>query len=306
MDSIRIEFPNPVLAAGRDDYIDSCSFYTTFDEAAIEVTSDDIVIPISYQLCCRGLRELIDSDKATVIVTVKSSAASYSRIFTFGNAGTDMVIRIPKYQVVRRIELTGSIVAKTAIKSFKCDGEFNALYFENQTFEIRKGDILAIEDSRIIYVDDSELERPISSIFTINNVPNQDDQIIPYFEGDKIEINLCTQLFDLYYDFKDFNNGSLRRYVTSVIVYPVLIEAISRICSALQTGDTAQRDLRWFRAIELKASKFGISMESYEDSYSTLANKLLGEITLDALQGFKDTLDSEMNSGETQIIGGDS
>ena len=48
MKAIKDEFPNPVLAAGRDDYIDSCSFRTVFDENEIIVdlgayTGDTII-----------------------------------------------------------------------------------------------------------------------------------------------------------------------------------------------------------------------------------------------------------------------
>ena len=53
MKSVKTEFPNPVLASGRDDYIDSCQFGTTFEETEISVTADDIVIPINYNLVCK-------------------------------------------------------------------------------------------------------------------------------------------------------------------------------------------------------------------------------------------------------------
>ena len=45
-------------------------------------------------------------------------------------------------------------------------------------------------------------------------------------------------------------------------------------------------------------------MRNYDGCPTTLANDILGDIALDALKSFKDTLDSEINSGETQMIGG--
>lgn len=77
MKAIKDEFPNPVLAAGRD-YVDSCSFRTIFDENEIIVDSENIVIPTKYSLVCNGLQALIDSGDAVVVISVKSSAASYS------------------------------------------------------------------------------------------------------------------------------------------------------------------------------------------------------------------------------------
>lgn len=116
------------------------------------------------------------------------------------------------------------------------------------------------------------------------------------------------ELFDLYYKFKDFNNGVLRRYAAGIIVYPVLVEAITIIIGYyqnVQNGDDEDlSEKRWFRAIEHKSANLGINIQDYDESSTTLADKLLGGVALDALKSFKDTLDSEVNSGETEMIGG--
>lgn len=305
MRAIKEEFPNPVLAAERDDYIEECRFYTSFSENDISVDTDDIFIPIKYVLECKGLQKLIELGDAVVTVLIKSSAASYRRLYKFAKGENEMTIAVPKYSVINKMELTGSIIAAHDIKEFSCDGEFNELYFGTSTFEIRKGDILATEESRSIYVDDSELEKPISSIFSIKRCEEQEQDIIPIFEDHKIEICLNKELNDLYHQFKDFNNGALRRYLTGIVVYPVLIEALTYLRAFFQGEDVeVYRELRWFRTIEKKAEKLGIDLASCEDSYTTIANRLLGGISLDALKSFKNTLDNEINSGETQMLGG--
>lgn len=309
MKSIKEEFPNPVLAAGRDDYSENCCFYTTFEENKIVVDSENIVIPIKYTLQCDGLQNLVFAERAAVIVSVKSGAASYSKLFRFPKDCSEMSILIPKFGVIKKFELNGSIVASENIDRFCCPDEFNDLYFGSSTFEIRKGDILATEDSKTIYVDDSELEKPIASIFDIKRREKQEHDIEPNFYGEKIEILLRSDLYDLYYKFKDFNNGALRRYATGIIVYPVLVEAITYIVGYYQREDGGievddYSEKRWFRAINHKADKIGLDLRTYQDSPTTLANDLLGNIALDALKRFKDTLDSEVNSGETQMIGG--
>lgn len=168
---------------------------------------------------------------------------------------------------------------------------------------------MATEDSRSIYVDDTELEKPISSIFDISRHDDQESDVVPNFEDEKIQIFLKNELYDLYYKFKDFNNGVLRRYAAGIIVYPVLVEAVGYVISHYQNGGesddgTGYSGKRWFRAIDHKADAKGIDLRSYEGYPTTLANDMLGDIALDALKSFKDTLDSEMNSGETQMIGG--
>ncbi len=305
MKSVKNEFPNPVLAAGRDDYVESCRFNTTFSEEDITIDSDNIIIPISYTLICNGLQQLIDNGSAAVIISVKSSAASYSRLFRFEKDSTDMILKIPKYSVVKRVEIAGSIIAAAAIGNFRCDGEFNDMYFGSQTFEIRKGDILAREDSRMIYIDDSELEKPISSIFNITKLSEQEEFIVPDFSDEKINICLRPELYDQYYHFKDMNGGMLRRYITGIVVYPVLVEAITKICNYYQYGsDEVSSDRRWFRAIEHKAEKYNIKLDNYFDPPTMLADKLLGNVAYEALRSLNDMLESEMNNGESQMMGG--
>lgn len=309
MKSVKNEFPNPVLATGRDDYIESCRFYTTFREEDIVVDVENIVFPINYVLDCNGLSEMVQSGQAVVVVAVKSSAASYSKLFRFPADSKELTISVPKFSVVNKMDITGNIIAACNIDRFSCEGEFNSLYFGNSTFEIRKGDILATEETRSIYVDDTELEKPISSIFDISRNDEQESEVVPSFYGEKIEIFLKSELYDLYYKFKDFNNGSLRRYAAGIIVYPVLVEAVGYVIGYYQNGGdtdegTNYSEKRWFRAIDHKANIKGIDLRDYDGCPTTLANDILGDIALDALKSFKDTLDSEMNSGETQMIGG--
>ena len=310
MRAIKNEFPNPVLAKDRDDYIESCCFYTTLEENDIVVGKENISIPIKYSLECEGLKKLLESEDAVVIVIVKSSAASFSRLYRFPLNDTKTIVEIPKYSVVNKIEITGFIVAANNIDNFNCPGEFNDLYFGSMTFEIRKGDILATEDSRIIYVDDSELEKPISSIFYVSESNEISSDIFPDFNDHKITIYLKKNLYDLYYALKDFNNGSLRRYTIGIIVYPVLVEAITYVIGYYQnkeddsSGGQTYSDYRWFRTIVKKAEEAQIDLHTYADPVTSLADRLLGEISLDALKSFKDTLDREMDSGETQILGG--
>ena len=309
MKSVKNEFPNPVLATGRDDYIESCRFYTTFREEDIVVDVENIVFPINYVLDCNGLSEMVQSGQAVVVVAVKSSAASYSKLFRFPADSKELTISVPKFSVVNKMDITGNIIAACNIDRFSCEGEFNSLYFGNSTFEIRKGDILAKEETRSIYVDDTELEKPISSIFDISRNDEQESEVVPSFYGEKIEIFLKSELYDLYYKFKDFNNGSLRRYAAGIIVYPVLVEAVGYVIGYYQNGGdtdegTNYSEKRWFRAIDHKANIKGIDLRDYDGCPTTLANDILGDIALDALKSFKDTLDSEMNSGETQMIGG--
>ena len=308
MKAVKEEFPNPVLAPGRDDYIEECSFRTDIISDGITVDNENIIVPVKYELVCEGIRNSISKGDAVVIMKVGCSETAYRELFRFSCDNQELMIRIPKYAVATKIELEGSVIASRRIQRFKCQNEFNPLYFSEEVFDIRKGDLLAVGESVTVYIDDSELEKPLSSVFIISKNDEQTEEVIPDFYGDRIEIRLKSELYDLYYLFKDFNNGALRRYATGIIVYPVLVEAVGYIVGYYQNeSDGGIEDFsnkRWFRAIEHKAASKAYDMRNYEGTASTLANELLGDIALDALKRFKDTLDSEINSGETEMIGG--
>ena len=105
---------------------------------------------------------------------------------------------------------------------------------------------------------------------------------------------------------KDFNNGSLRRYLTGIIVYPVLVEGIAKICEFYRGNGTDYSSRRWFRAIEHKLKNIDIELERDYDNYSytELSDRLLGGIALDGLTSVETTIDGEVNSGEYVNTGG--
>ena len=305
--SIIIDYPNPVLSAERDDYIEGCKFDVSFVESEIVVDENNIRIPAKLDLVCAGLSDLIKKGQAVVVVLINSSASFFRKTYVFSKDEHEKMIDIPKYSVKRNIEFTGYILAAETIKDFYCDAEFNELYFKNIPFLVEKADVLAKGQSRIIPIDDSELEKPISSIFTIIKNSDSGEDIETDFEDEKIIIKLSERLNALYWEMKDFNNGSFRRYLTSVIVFPSLVEAIEKICNFYNYEEGSCSEKRWFRAIEYRLSsdfKIDLSQMQNDYSYVQLADKLLGGIAFDGLKSAKDTIDQESNNGEYVNIGG--
>ncbi|MBD5086420.1 MAG: hypothetical protein HDT32_03570 [Clostridiales bacterium] len=308
--SLNIDYPNPVLSIEGDDYNDGCSFDISFKEEDIIVDENNICINAKCELKCNGLSELIRQGKAAIVVLIYSSAASYRRAFEFNateSAELTKVIKIPKFDVKRNIEFCGYILAKEDIKSFRCDGEFNDIYFREISFTVRKADVLAQGQMRTIPIDDSELEKPISSIFSIRKNTHSEAEIEANFDIDeKIVVYLSERLNQLFYDIKDFNNGALHRYLNGIVVYPVLVEGIAKIYEHYQNDDSGYSEKRWFKAIEYKLQGMGVNLEEgFDDrSYVELADKLLGGIAYDGLISMKNTIDEETNNGEYVNTGG--
>ena len=304
MKDMIVEYPYPVLEAGRDDYTSKCFFDVSFEENTITVDSYNINVPVTYRLESESLKSMLEQKKAEIVVSVRSNAASYGDLVRFPEETSELLLKIPKFSVVRTIEIVGYILAKTEISDYMGE-DLNPIYFAGAKFNLKRGALLAIGETRRIPIDDSELQKPLSSIFNIRNGGNeQEETVTTDFSDEKIVISVKPELHRLYGSMLEENNGALKRYTTSVLVTPVLVEAIDKIILYYQGNGDDYSEKRWFRAIEKKCEKLGITLENYDDSPVTLANKLLGNITVDSLNNVKETLESELNSGATTSYGG--
>lgn len=301
-----LDYPNPVLSADRDDYIEGCSFDVLFDEEMISVDDEYINIPARYELKSEGLLKYVKNGTANIVVLIYSSGTMFRNAYVFDADKSEMPIRIPKFNVKDDIEFSGYILANENIDNYRLD-EFNDLYFKGIPFAVKKADVLAKGIERRIPVDDSELEKPISSIFSINKNEDAEMDVEADFETDqKIIINLCEELNQLYWAMRDSDGGALRRYLNGIIVYPVLVEAIAKMVDTYREIGTDYSEKRWFRTIEHKLQNLNIDLSEDPEkySYTALADKLLGNIAKDGLKSVKETLDRELNNGEYTQIGG--
>ena len=306
--SAYIDYPNPVLSIERDDYNENCAFDVSFNEEDITVDENNILIPTTCELKCEGLSNLITQGKAAVVVLVSSSAAFYRRAFEFDATTLSATIEIPKFDVRKSIDFCGYILAKEDIKEFRCDGEFNDLYFKNMSFYVKKADVLAQGQTRVIPIDDTELEKPISSIFSIRRNTHSESQIEAFFDDpdEKIVVYLSEKLNQLYYEMKDFNNGVMHKYLNGIIAYPVLVEAIAKICDYYRECGADYSEKRWFKVVEHKLKGLNVDLSTDFDNYSytELADQLLGGISYEGLLSVKDTINDEANGGEYVNTGG--
>lgn len=309
-------YPHPFLAEDRDDYSSECSFRTLFNQEAIVIDNENINIPIEYELKCQGLEKLLSNKQIAPVIKIYSPEASYTRIFHFPEGKTKVTVQIPKYDVIRQLEITGLLIAQEPIQGFTCE-EFNPIYFGKVVFNIRKGDILAGEPIRCIYLDASEYEKPLSSIFSIKPDFEARFGIKSFFGNDKIEVYLNENLYNLYNQYNAFKLEEQIRYFNGVIIFPTLVEALNKMREEiLISAGSYSRTSLWFRSIEEKLKKIypelaQLNSESDDDNLSPYeeelvqileestktANLLLGDISVRAMEGleaiWKDLADTD-------------
>ncbi len=296
------EFPHPVLINNGSDYT-GCSFDLMINELKIE--GDDLKGEIEYSLNSQGLIDLLNDNKLKVLVKIQSPKTAYRKIFEIKNNSNKEIFTILKNHVADKIEISGMIIAAEAIEHFSLE-EHNKVFFDSANFEIRKGDILAIHPGFEQKIDSSEMEGPVASIFNISR-RDMNVAIKPDFSDNKIEINLNNQTHDAYFELKN-KNDELKKYLSAVVVFPVLVEALSILKGVqdnLNTRDAylyeAYTDKRWYRVIENKILQKNINLQ---DIYLTeAANIILGDIVQNSLINLKETF--SMFDGEVESGGGD-
>ena len=89
-----------------------------------------------------------------------------------------------------------------------------------------------------------------------------------------------------------------RRYLSAVIVLPALVEALTIM--QIEQQDKAYEGLRWYRAIKAKLPSIGVTdIVDPGMPLTTVANRLLGDVSWEALFSLKETIDDINRNSET-------
>ncbi|MBS6940889.1 MAG: hypothetical protein KH142_05315 [Slackia piriformis] len=290
---LKADYPYPVLLPDNDDYVSGCRFSFEIGDAAC-VEGEYIVLPVSYELVGSMLNGFCSDGAAVVALSVESSSVSYNRLFVFSGDCAESVIKIPRLDVKDKIDVQCLVIAASELKIDGGMSDLNSDYFQNTWFSLEKGDVLAKTLVHTIYLDDTELEKPLASIFSINERVGLDCDLVPMYDQQKINIDVSPDLYRLYYDYAYKNGGVLERFATGAIVFPVLVDAINLIRS--RSDD--ENDARWCRSIIAKCEKLSIDVRSDDVNAATLADKLLGGISLGCMKAFDESANDGVNSGE--------
>lgn len=295
MKSQQQDFPHPYLAKGRNDYVEGSSFTMALEEQQIE--GDSFRFCFRYTLNCAGIQNLLDSGAVKVILRIKSPSASYRTMHDFNIHTRKCTVTIPKQAVTKSIYAQGFLVVANEIKGFSLP-ELNQVYFHGISFALRKGDILGESDEFEIMLDDSELQKPLSSIFEIQCQEEFPETITPNFGGEKIRILLSQRLYDIYFNLR--KRGEFRRFLSAVIIVPALVEALSLMQAGPREDGIDIEHKRWYRAINAKLPSVNVDdITEPGIPLTTIANRLLGDISWEALNSLKTTIDSINQASET-------
>lgn len=306
-----INFPHPFLSDYSEDYSRECSFSVNLGE--VQETAHAFVLPFTYAVTSSGLEEMIAKEEATVVIRVYCSYTSYREVFKFV-AGSRLVLEIPKENVAKKLELQGSIVAVVGNKAFDLP-EHNKKFFAGTTIELKRGNILAEDDPIDINIDDSELEKQLSSIIVIDSIVGLDCLDVNYNDGEDglIHVRMPKEEYDEYFALRqNYKRYGISRFLQAAVIIPALTEAIQLLrTEAIQKeldsefeekyGTTVWADSIFEKCDELKRDITDDSLSAYG-----LANEILHFVTKDAVSELhKKAQEMYNNNGATRIGGVD-
>jgi len=304
-----INFPHPMLNEYSKDYDETCEF--SIELGDIQENTYEFILPFAYTITSSGLKSMIDSSEATVVIKLYCSATSYREIYKF-KANSELSILIPKSNVAKRIELHGFIISAVDSKTFSLP-EHNQQFFSGSAIEIKKGNILADTDVIQINIDDSELEKQLSSIVLIDSTSGIDSLDVNYLndEDGLIHIRMPEDEYQEYFTLrKSYNRYGISRFLQSAVIMPALTEAIQ-----LLRAEAVQKDVDpefeeqygltvWADSILNKCDDLQKDISDTSISAYSLANEILRFVTKDAVSELhKKAQEMYNNNGATRMGG---
>jgi hypothetical protein len=268
-------FPYPVLANSfNNDYIDS-EFDIIINET---ITKTTIILKMLPKLKNNGLEELIKDDKASFFMHIECPYTCFRELFVI--PFEEKTIEISADKVEGDIQICPFIVALKDLLDYT-NNCFNKDY-ENTSFFIERGNILAIGYEKIITIEkENDNLLNVSSIFVVTEIKdeNYEDIIIDY-SGDKIGIRLPGKIFKKFVSINQ-NNLNAQPILHSMLIIPALIKCIEELKQKVDTLYEYE-GRRWFKVLCKAALKVGneINSESLPNIDSFILSQKIMENTI--------------------------
>lgn len=271
-------FPHPVLADFLNDFA-----FGSFSSQINVSTSDNIYnVESNFQLEDDDIKKYISNKQAEFAVHIECPFTYYRRIFTSQN--NYLNFNIPARLLEGRVELSSFITAADGIDNYK-SSNFKDI-FKKFSFEIDKGDILAVGDQINFEAEkDTDAVKNIPSIFAVEAHPDKNANALDVStNSEKIIIFLPKKSFNTYKTLRQDPN--LSSVLASIIVTPVLTEIIEDFKNGKGEILLDSQSHRWFRVLNKKLQEIGIDLKnnnSFSESSVAVVQELIGNPAVKAL-----------------------
>ena len=249
-----ITFPYPVLGNG-DDYSDS-AFQAVVD-IDLDGEEDDQKLKIAYRfnLSNQEIRRKIDEKNASYALEIVCVDSFFRSVLLVPEEGDHY---LPIGDLYGRLNIQPLVIATGSVTAFSST-DFNEEY-EGHRFQIEPGDMLAIDDMVVRYIEFLHLN--FESLVRITT--SQDVDPLEYgfdTENDLLTINMgekFREIWNAYHIQQEFAP------LLAMSVYKdCLVAALEAISTSDSDGDAEQ--WRWARALNTKLAQLNISVPENPD-----------------------------------------
>lgn len=265
-----ISYPYPVLTSYGDDVIPPLNVDNISPSMALD-ENNDYILSVACDLKDTTLMQLITANAAEFMMEIDCKNSFYRR--SIRQPGNVFTVSLPRKIMAGRTAFNIFVVAK---ENFKYTSPNFHTDYEGQSFDVEKGDVLAIFDSFTYDFDIAYSKlKAYSSIMSIRKSDNETCSEIKYlFDSDKIIVEMPQIMFDAYNQFK------LDPQYTAAMHASVVQNAL--LAALLQEddwGSDTDDELLWKRTIKYRVAheeQFkGLDLEDKENMVA-IAQKLLG------------------------------
>jgi hypothetical protein len=272
-------FPHPVLTPFSDDLIE-CDFQCAL---STETTAKEYKLVALIKVSNRVMQKLVQNGQGVFALHIECPATRYRTMLK--SKENEFSFDVPVDRLDGRFQICAFILAEQDFDYY--NPNFHPDY-EGATFSVRKGDILAADETKTYYAEKIlDTLKQIPSIFTIARNDNQDAPPIDIdAQGNKIVILLAPRQYERYLHLR--LDQVLRPVLNAIIVFPALTHILDLINPENQAdGPSDREDLRWYRVLRIKLAEQGIHLEAEEalpESAVNLASKLIGDPIADGME----------------------
>lgn len=276
--------PYPVLAAFRDDYLNSA-----FNARIVGSQQfGDLQLQVSFELREPYLKDLISQGMAEYAIHIECPPASYRTCVRTSQDAYSL--KLDRTIVRDVVEVCTYIVASRDIRGFRSPN-FHPDY-DGISFDIGSGGILAIGHSSRLKVRDAEdMARHPSILKVMSADPSQKESMTVVMEkSSNVLISLRPDLYEAYVLLGD---GSRADVILSMVIMPALQLVLTRMRGAEDPespGDSDYQGLEWYESMVELLRRNGISVKDIDNfnndsSALAIAQKILSDPLERSLRG---------------------
>lgn len=279
------QYPHPVLSYFSDDLV-NCAFQSALK---ITTTRTTYIFEAICKTSSKDLVNLINKQHAYYSFHIECPSTRYRKIVT--SSLNTFSFEISADKIDGKVQICSFIIAADDLPKYR-NSNFHPDY-GNISFRVKKGDVLAVDRDRTIFVD-KEIDplKKIPSIFTVckNNGKDAPPCDIDA-SGNKVAIMLSEDNYTRYKILKI--NQNLHKILASLFILPALVSLLEivKVEIAQSGGIDEYEERRWFRILANKLKTIGIDLRnpnSFSDSTLLIAQKLIGDPLTGSLKALEE------------------